>query len=150
MNRWTVRLAWILPLASVLTAMAVHHFRGAANAPIIFISQADYPGPESLMFTLGLTVSGVWQGWTVWSMTAREPRPWSLERLVGLLAAFCVVVMANRSMSATSTLTFWLRRASSCLVGFGFGWFNAAAVALVLPKVPHNARWPFGALESDS
>ncbi len=98
MNRWTVRLAWILPLASVLTAMAVHHLRGAANAPIIFISQADYPGPEALIFTLGLTVSGVWQGWTVWSMTAQEPRAWSLERLVGLLAAMCVVGMANRSM----------------------------------------------------
>ena len=98
MNRWAVRVAWMLPLASVLAAMAVHHLRGAANGPLIFISQADYPGPEALIFTLGLTVSGLWQGWTVWSMTAHEPKPWSLERMVGLMAAVCVVAMANRSM----------------------------------------------------
>ena len=98
MNRWTVRMAWVLPLASVLAAMAAHHLRGAANGSLIFISQADYPGPESLIFTLGLTASGLWQGWTVWSMTKHEPSPWSVERLVGLMASLCVVVMANRSM----------------------------------------------------
>jgi hypothetical protein len=91
-------MAWVLPLASVLAAMVIHHLRGAANAPIIFISQADYPGPEALIFTVGLTCSGVWQGWTVWSMTKHEPSPWSLERMVGLMAAVCVVAMANRSM----------------------------------------------------
>ena len=98
MNRWTVRMAWMLPLASVLAAMAVHHFRGAANAPLIFISQADYPGPEGLIFTLGLTASGLWQACTVWIMTETSPRPWSVERIVGLTAAACVVIMANRSM----------------------------------------------------
>ena len=98
MNRWTVRAAWLVPLISVLASMSVHHARGVANAPIIFISQADYPGPEALIFTLGLTVSGVWQAWTVWAMTRAAPRPWSLERVVGLLAAGCVVAMANRSM----------------------------------------------------
>ena len=98
MNRWTVRAAWLVPLLTVLASMSVHHARGAANAPIIFISQADYPGPEALIFTLGLTLSGVWQAWTVWAMTRAAPRPWSLERVVGLLAAGCVVAMANRSM----------------------------------------------------
>ena len=97
MNRWTVRAAWLVPL--VRSCLHVGSSRsGAANAPIIFISQADYPGPEALIFTLGLTVSGVWQAWTVWAMTRSAPRPWSLERVVGLLAAGCVVAMANRSM----------------------------------------------------
>jgi len=98
MNRWTVRVAWLLPLVTVLASMAVHRARGVATAPIIFISQADFPGPEALIFTLGLTLSGVWQAWTVWAMTQTAPRPWSLERVVGLLAAGCVVAMANRSM----------------------------------------------------
>ncbi|MCH1410560.1 MAG: hypothetical protein L7U48_00570 [Candidatus Poseidoniaceae archaeon] len=98
MNRWTVRLAWMLPMASVLTSMAVHHLRGAAIAPIVFISQADMPGPESILFTFGLTLSGLWQAWTVWAMTTDEPNPWSPERCVGLLASLSVVIMANRSM----------------------------------------------------
>lgn len=121
MNRWTVRLAWIIPMVSVLASMTVHHLRGAAIAPLIFISQADMPGPEAIIFTLGLSISGAWQAWTVWVMTADEPNPWSPERCVGLLASISVIAMANRSMY--SHLDAHILAALGIFV-FGWAWLG--------------------------
>ena len=54
-----IRLGWLLPLATVVTSMSIHAFSGNAIAIPFFVSESDYPGPERIVFTTGLAITGV-------------------------------------------------------------------------------------------
>lgn len=54
-----VRLGWMMPLVTVVGAMAVHWLNGNYRAVPFFISESDYPGIERWIFTLGLALTGV-------------------------------------------------------------------------------------------
>ena len=54
-----VKLAWLVPLCSILAAVGIHVALGNTRDVPFFISEADYPGLERLVFTSGLLVSAV-------------------------------------------------------------------------------------------
>jgi hypothetical protein len=54
-----VKLAWMVPLCSIIAAVGIHAALGNARDVPFFISEADYPGLERFVFTLGLFVSAV-------------------------------------------------------------------------------------------
>ena len=54
-----IRLGWLLPLTTVVTSMTIHAFSGNARAIPFFVSESDYPGPERMVFTTGLAITGV-------------------------------------------------------------------------------------------
>jgi hypothetical protein len=97
MNRRLVRWAWLLPMSSVLLALVLHHASGEATSAIVFISQADAAGLDGAVFTVGLSLSALLQMVVVHGMTQGRPGVF-LERTSGLLAALCVLLMANLSM----------------------------------------------------
>ena len=53
------RTSWTLPLATVILSMAVHWFSGDARTLLIYISEADYPGLQRVIFTSGLCITGL-------------------------------------------------------------------------------------------
>ncbi len=56
-DRQLVKLAWMVPLCSVIAAVGIHVALGNARDVPFFISEADYPGPERFVFTIGLLTS---------------------------------------------------------------------------------------------
>jgi hypothetical protein len=54
-----IRLGWLLPLTTVMTSMSIHAFSGNARAIPFFVSESDYPGPQSVVFTTGLAITGL-------------------------------------------------------------------------------------------
>ena len=57
----TVRVSWLLPALTVPLAMVIHLLNGNSRDFPIFISEADYPGVERWVFTIGLALSGIIQ-----------------------------------------------------------------------------------------
>ena len=57
----TVRASWLLPALTVPLAMVIHLLNGNSRDFPIFISEADYPGVERWVFTIGLALSGIIQ-----------------------------------------------------------------------------------------
>lgn len=55
------KLAWSVPLCSVLGAVLIHLLTGNYREIPFFISEADYPGVEGFVFTAGLFVSSLFQ-----------------------------------------------------------------------------------------
>ena len=54
-----VKLAWMVPLCSIIAAVGIHVALGNVRDVPFFISEADYPGLERFVFTTGLFVSAV-------------------------------------------------------------------------------------------
>ena len=54
-----VKLAWMVPLCSIIAAISIHVALGNARDVPFFISEADFPGLERFVFTIGLFVSSV-------------------------------------------------------------------------------------------
>ena len=54
-----VKLAWMVPLCSIIAAVGIHVALGNARDVPFFISEADYPGPERFVCTIALLASAV-------------------------------------------------------------------------------------------
>jgi len=56
-----VRTSWLLPATIVPLSMVIHLLSGNSRDFPFFISEADYPGVERWVFTVGLAISGLLQ-----------------------------------------------------------------------------------------
>ena len=56
-----VRTSWLLPATAVPLAMVIHLLSGNSRDFPFFISEADFPGVERWVFTIGLAISGLMQ-----------------------------------------------------------------------------------------
>jgi uncharacterized membrane protein len=56
-----VRTSWLLPAIIVPLSMVIHLLSGNSRDFPFFISEADYPGVERWVFTVGLAISGLLQ-----------------------------------------------------------------------------------------
>ena len=52
------RLGWAVPAVTLSLAMLIHWLNGDARAVPFFISESDYPGPQRIIFTSGVFISG--------------------------------------------------------------------------------------------
>ena len=60
-DEFTVRISWLLPATIAPLAMVIHLLNGNSRDFPFFISEADYPGVERWVFTIGLALSGLFQ-----------------------------------------------------------------------------------------
>lgn len=58
-NRMAARLGWSIPLATVLVTTLIHIISGNYRDFPFFISEADYPGLERIIFKLGFFINGL-------------------------------------------------------------------------------------------
>ena len=56
-----IKLAWMIPLFTIITAVLIHVLAGNVRDVPFFISEADHPGLERVVFTSGLFVSACFQ-----------------------------------------------------------------------------------------
>ena len=56
-----VKTSWLLPATVVPLAMVIHLLNGNSRDFPFFISEADFPGVERWVFTIGLAISGLAQ-----------------------------------------------------------------------------------------
>ena len=56
-----IKLAWIIPLFTIIAAVLIHILAGNVRDVPFFISEADHPGLERVVFTSGLFVSACFQ-----------------------------------------------------------------------------------------
>ena len=56
-----IKLAWMIPLFTIINAVLIHVLAGNVRDVPFFISEADHPGLERVVFTSGLFVSACFQ-----------------------------------------------------------------------------------------
>lgn len=97
-----IRLGWLLPLATVVTSMSIHAFSGNARAIPFFVSESDYPGPERIVFTTGLAITGVvicFLAYRFSLMVEEQDSKWNRVSLFsGILSGLSLSVLAFANM----------------------------------------------------
>ena len=74
-NRLAARLGWSIPLATVLLTTLIHIISGNYRDFPFFISEADYPGLERIIFKLGFFINGLVLIYVSWILfKACKPR----------------------------------------------------------------------------
>ena len=93
--------AWLIPTITVVAATLIHLFDQPRDVPF-FISETDYRGLQDLVFTAGLTLSGVCQMAYAWhlyhALEAARPRTWFVASLLGVLASANTVLVSHYDM----------------------------------------------------
>jgi len=97
-----IRLGWLLPLATVITSMSIHAFSGNARAIPFFVSESDYPGPERVVFTTGLAITGVvvcFLAYRFSHLVEEQDSKWNrISLFSGILSGLSLSVLAFANM----------------------------------------------------
>ena len=131
-----VKLAWMIPLCSIITAIGIHVALGNARDVPFFLSEADYPGLERFVFTIGLSVSAVLlfmltlRLYTLFKDIARK-KVLRTATILGVASSTHLAVLAFANMYDHLTLHVY-----TSLVVFhgGFTWAILAHVSLPHPN----------------
>ena len=99
----TVRVSWLLPATVVPLAMVIHLLNGNSRDFPFFISEADYPGVERYVFTIGLAISGLMQmffAYRMWHRMRSNNRPQMLffTMLCGFFTGINLFIMSFANM----------------------------------------------------
>ena len=98
-SRMVARLGWSIPLATVLLTTLIHIISGNYRDFPFFISEADYPGLERIIFKLGFFINGLVLIYVSWLLfKACKPRARWYMMHVSLIAG--VLVGINLSLMA--------------------------------------------------
>ena len=135
-DRQLVKLAWMVPLCSIIAAVGIHVALGNARDVPFFISEADYPGLERFVFTIGLFVSSVFHFfltlrlYTVFKSIARR-KILRTATILGIASSTHLAVLAFANMYDHLTLHVY-----TSLVVFhgGFTWAILAHFSLPHPN----------------
>ena len=98
-NRTVARLGWSIPLATVLLTSTIHIISGNYRDFPFFISEADYPGLERIIFKVGFFINGlvlIYVSWLIYSSLKSKSR-WYMMHISGILGA---LVGINLSLMA--------------------------------------------------
>ena len=58
-DRLLARLGWVIPALTIILSTIVHILTGDYRAFPFFISEADYPGLQRIIFTGGFLLTGI-------------------------------------------------------------------------------------------
>ncbi len=102
-DKMLARLGWTVPAVTLTLAMLIHWLSGDARAVPFFISESDYPGPQRILFTTGLLVSGVIActvAFRLWWTQRQDCRPKLLfiSMLCGFYTGINISLMAFANM----------------------------------------------------
>ena len=93
--------AWIIPSLTVVVATLIHLMDQPRAVPF-FISETDHAGLQDAVFTLGLTVGGLFQMAFAWylyyEVDAARPKVWFLASLLGITASVNTVLVSHYDM----------------------------------------------------
>jgi hypothetical protein len=98
-DRTVARLGWSIPLATVLLTSTIHIISGNYRDFPFFISEADYPGLERIIFKGGFFLNGlvlIYVSWLIYSSCKSKSR-WYMIHISGVLG---VLVGINLSLMA--------------------------------------------------
>ena len=98
-----IKLAWMIPLFTIITAVLIHVLAGNVRDVPFFISEADHPGLERVVFTSGLFVSACFQcllSMRLYFLFKRKARPRILlfATILGVLSSIHLGVLAFADM----------------------------------------------------
>jgi hypothetical protein len=97
------RLGWAIPAVTLSLAMLIHWLSGDARAVPFFISESDFPGPQRIIFTSGLFISGFiicTVSFRMWWALRQDCRPKVLfiSMLCGFYTGINISLMAFANM----------------------------------------------------
>lgn len=98
-----IKLAWMIPLFTIITAVLIHVLAGNVRDVPFFISEADHPGLERVVFTSGLFVSACFQcllSMRLYFLFKGKARPRILlfATILGVLSSIHLAVLAFADM----------------------------------------------------
>ena len=98
-----VRSSWLLPATVVPLSMVIHLLSGNSRDFPFFISEADFPGIERWVFTIGLAISGLFQmvfTWRMWSVFSEfnSNKLLFVSLICGLTTGFSLFIMSFANM----------------------------------------------------
>ena len=124
------RASYLMPTFTIVLAMLIHGSNEPRAIPF-FISEADHPGLQDGVFTIGLTISGLVQMAYAWhlyhSLDAERPKLWFVATLTGMVAATNTVLVSMFDM-----YDFINPHILTAMLAFGGGvlWAFLAGIAL--------------------
>ena len=98
-NRMAARLGWCLPLGTVILTTIIHLVSGNYRDFPFFISEADYPGLERIIFKVGFFLNGlllIYVSWLIYSSCKSKSR-WYMMHISGIIGT---LVGINLSLMA--------------------------------------------------
>jgi len=130
-----IKLAWIVPLVTIIAAVLIHVLAGNVRDVPFFISEADHPGLERVVFTTGLFVSSGVQcllALRLYVLFKGKTRPRILlfATILGVLSSIHLAILAFADMYDHLSLHIY-----TALVVFhgGFCWAFLTHFALLNP-----------------
>mgnify|MGYP003683487423 CR=1 FL=1 len=102
-DRLVARLGWVLPAITITLSTLMHIISGDYRAFPFFISEADYPGIQRIIFTGGFIISGLvlmYMSWRLFQINKNHTRWYWMHfsLLSGLFVGANLVVMAFMDM----------------------------------------------------
>ena len=81
------KLGWSLPTATIILSSLIHLVSGDARDFPFFISEADYPGLQKWIFTLGFTMTGLvlmYYSWLIFLQNRKSSREYWMHVSLGM------------------------------------------------------------------
>lgn len=126
------KIAWSLPLATIVLTTIIHIITGNYRAFPFFISEADYPGLERIVFKAGFCITGLFQIYLSWllfsSCKSRARWYWIyFSLIIGVIVGANIVMMAIWDIYRFEKLHVF---AASNIFQFGLAWGLVTHLAL--------------------
>jgi len=123
-DKLAARLGWALPLATIFLSSSIHLISGNNRAFPFFISEADYPGIERYIFTIGFFFTGIalmYVSWRLFQVNKSRTRWYwmHLSLLAGITVGINLSLMAIWDIYDHEKLHVF---AASNIFHFGLGW----------------------------
>jgi hypothetical protein len=139
-DKMLARLGWTVPAVTLTLAMLIHWLSGDARAVPFFISESDFPGPQRILFTSGLFISGFiicTVAFRLWWTQRQDCRPKLL--LISMLCGFYTGV--NISLMAFANMYDYLELHVFTALGvFQVGMSWALVAHLALPNAQKKGK----------
>ena len=102
-DRMLARIGWVLPSISISVSTILHILSGDYRALPFFISEADYPGLQRIVFTGGLFITGILIVLISWKLFVKNKSHtrwyWmELSMLSGVIAGVNLSIMSFMDM----------------------------------------------------
>ena len=102
-DRLVARLGWALPALTIVLSTVVHILSGDYRAFPFFISEADYPGVQRIIFTAGFVFTGIvlmYLSWRLFQVNKKHTRWYWIyfSLLSGIFVGANLVMMAFMDM----------------------------------------------------
>ena len=139
-DKMLARLGWTVPAVTLTLAMLIHWLSGDARAVPFFISESDFPGPQRILFTSGLFISGFiicTVSFRLWWTQRQDCRPKLL--FISMLCGFYTGV--NISLMAFANMYDFLELHVFTALGvFQVGMLWALMAHLALPNAQKKGK----------